>query len=216
METQQQAGADAESSALAQLRALVPRHPLLYSHALQIAERQANLLLRLAHAKEPPVPSEIISSLPRIEVILDRGSPVAGSAHWDGRDWLLIVNSRKHEPTRRFSLAHEFKHVIDHSTRGFLYTGMPQMTAAEQGEGAADYFASCLLMPTAWLQRASTSGCRTTAEFARRFNVPHRVAATRLTQLGLAPEQTRQLPLPLDTINQQASLDHDAPIGAEA
>lgn len=215
METQRQTRANGESSALAQLRALVPRRRLLYSRALQIAEQQANLLLRLAGAKEPPVSTSVISSLPRIEVKFDRGSPVAGSAHWDGHDWLLIVNARKHEPTRRFSLAHEFKHVIDHTTRGFLYTGMPRMTAAEQSERAADYFAGCLLMPSPWVKRASGS-CRTTAEFACRFHVPSRVAETRLSQLGLAPAQTRQLPLPLDNTNAHADHDLDLPIGAEA
>lgn len=214
MEKQRQTGANGQSSALAQLRALVPRRQLLYSRSLQIAEQQATLLLRLAGVKEPPVSTSVISSLPRIKVIFDRGGPVAGSAHWDGHDWLLVVNARKHEPTRRLSLAHEFKHVIDHTTRGFLYTGMPRLTAAEQGERAADYFASCLLMPSPWVRRASGRGCRTTADFARRFHVPSGLAETRLSQLGLAPAQTRQLPLPLDNTNAPADDDLDIPIGA--
>jgi predicted transcriptional regulator len=204
---QQQSQRHGEPSALAALRALVPRRPLSYSEALRVAELQADLLLRLAKIKEPPVPTDIVSRLPRMQVVCVGDSPVAGSVHWDGHDWIVVVNSRQHEPRRRYSLAHEFKHVIDHTTRAFLYTGMPRMTAAEQAERAADYFAGCLLMPHRQLKAAATDGCRTAAEYASRFVVPTAAAEKRLAQLGLAPPRSRQVRLVLEDTRPEQELD---------
>lgn len=189
---------DLEGSALAELRELVPRRPLSYTKALRIAELQAQRLLALAGIEEAPVPTDLFSRLPRIEVVFANDSPVSGSAHWDGHDWIIVVNAREREPRRRFSLAHELKHVVDHTTRSFLYTGMPRITAAAQSERAADYFAGCLLMPTNWLKQASADGCRTAAEFGSRFGVPIRFADTRLHQVGLAPPLTQQVTLSLN------------------
>jgi len=177
-------------SVLAQLRELVPRQPLRYAEALRIAEQQAEALLRLAQSKEPPVPTELITRLPRLKVVVDN-SPVFGSAHWNGSTWLIVVNGRQRERRRRFTLAHELKHVVDHTTHAFLYTGMPGMTAAEQAERAADYFAGCLLTPRRWLKRACADGPRTPREISRLFTVPVPIADTRLTQCGLAPRDQR-------------------------
>jgi hypothetical protein len=189
---------DHERSTFGELRALVPRRPLSYPESLRIAELQARRLLALYGIKEAPVPTDFISELPRVEVVFANDSPVSGSVHWDGHDWIVVVNGREREPRRRFSLAHELKHVIDHTTRAFLYTGMPRMSAATQSERAADYFAACLLMPVAWLKQASADGCRSAAEFASRFGAPTRVADQRLHQVGLAPSLSDQTKLPLN------------------
>ena len=204
---QQQSQRHGEPSALAALRALVPRRPLHYGEALRVAELQADLLLRLARIKEPPVPIDIVSRLPRMHVVWAADSPVAGSVHWDGHDWIIVVNSRQHEPRRRYSLAHEFKHVIDHTTRAFLYTGMPRVTAADQAERAADYFAGCLLMPPRQLQEAAIHGCRTAAEYASRFVVPTAAAEKRLAQLGLAPPRSRQVALAFEDTRPKVELE---------
>ena len=206
-----------ESSALSELRALVPRRPLRYTEALRIAELQAQRLLTLAGIADAPVPTDLFSRLPRIEVVFADDSPVSGSAHWDGHDWIIVVNAREREPRRRASLAHELKHVIDHTTHSFLYSGMPRMTAAEQAERAADYFAGCLLMPTNWLKQASADGCRTAEQFASRFGVSSRLADKRLHQVGLAPSLTDQVRLPLDDPRPGSDpLELDPTIGAQA
>jgi hypothetical protein len=178
-------------SVLAQLRTFSPRRPIRYAEALRIAEHQAYWLLHLADAKEPPVPSDLITALPRIEVVTDAQPLVSGSAHWSGRTWVIVLNARERRPRQRFALAHEFKHVIDHTTKSFLYTGMPGMTAAEQAERAADYFAGCLLVPRTWLRKACAHGRRTPREIARLFNVPVPLARTRLNQCGLAATSER-------------------------
>jgi Zn-dependent peptidase ImmA (M78 family) len=181
----------AERSALAQLRAFVPRRPMRYAEALRIAEHQAHWLLHLARAKEPPVATELITSLPRVEVVVADQALVSGSAHWSGRAWVIVLNGHERQPRQRFALAHELKHVIDHTTRSFLYTGMPGMTSAEQAERGADYFAGCLLVPRTWLRAACAHGNAEAPRIGRRFKVPVPVARLRLAQCGLVPVAER-------------------------
>lgn len=190
MGTQERAESRNQPSVLAQLRALVPREPLRYTEALRIAEQQTNLLLRIAQVKEPPLPTDLIACLPPVTVVAETRVPVAGSAHWSGSTWVIVLNAGDSAAKQRLALAHELKHIIDHTTRSFLYRGMPGMTAAEQAERAADYFAGCLLMPTRWLKAAWASDCRTAAQFARRFGAPASTAKARLVQVGLAPPET--------------------------
>lgn len=180
-----------ERSVLAQLRTFVPRRPMRYAEALRIAEHQAYWLLHLSHLKEPPVPTKSLAQLPRIEVIEVNRPPVSGSTHWSGRSWVIALNAHERQPRQRFTLAHELKHVIDHTTRSFLYTGMPGMTPAEQAERAADYFASCLLVPRTWLRKACAHGHSESATIGRLFKVPVPVARHRLTQCGLSPHSAR-------------------------
>ena len=176
-----------ERSVLAQLRAFSPRRPLRYAEALRVAEHQASWLLHLAGVKEPPVPTDLLLNLPRIEVVVDEQPLISGSAHWSGRRWVIVLNARERARSQRLALAHELKHIIDHTTRSYLYTGMPGLTAAEQAERAADYFAGCLLVPRRWLRAACWSGHRTSAAVGRLFQVPVPAARNRLGQCGLAP-----------------------------
>jgi Zn-dependent peptidase ImmA (M78 family) len=125
--------------------------------------------------------------LPRLQIVNADNLPVAGSAHWNGRVWLIVLNSRDALVQQRWSLAHELKHVIDHTARAFLYTGTLGMSAPEQAERAADFFAGCLLMPEPWLRDALLAGCERRAQFGRRFGVPATAAEARLAQVGLAP-----------------------------
>lgn len=163
-----------------------------YAEALRIAEHQAYWLLHMARVKEPPVPTDLLSSLPRVEVVTDDGPPVSGSAHWSGRAWVIVLNAHERQPRQRFALAHELKHVIDHTTRSFLYTGMPGMTPAEQAEHAADYFAGCLLVPRTWLRKACAHGQTDAALIGRLFKVPVPIAKLRLGQCGLSPREERR------------------------
>jgi Zn-dependent peptidase ImmA (M78 family) len=172
---------------LAQLRAFSPRRPLRYAESLRIAEHQAYWLLHLASVKEPPVPTDLLLNLPRIDVVVGDQPLISGSAHWSGRRWVIVLNGHERERRQRFVLAHELKHIIDHTTRSYLYTGMPGMTAGEQAERAADYFAGCLLVPRRWLRAACGRGQTTSAVVARAFKVPVPVARGRLGQCGFAP-----------------------------
>src|SRR2546423_1441838 len=103
-------------SVLASLRALVPPRPLYPREALNIAQLQASHLLGHFDIQSHAVPEEIVSELPRIQVLRE-SLPVSGSAHWNGRYWIITINGDEPPVRQRFSLMHEFKHVLDHTTK---------------------------------------------------------------------------------------------------
>ena len=154
----QDIAAQAEQSVFAMLRSLVPQRSLSPSETLRIAELQANRLLQHFKIETPTVPEEIVSELPRVRVVRERFLPVSGSAHWNGRHWIIAVSADEHPFRQRFSLMHEFKRVLDHTTRQYLYHDTPYRTAHEQAERVADAFAAFVLMPkrvvkSLWCQR---------------------------------------------------------------
>ena len=114
-----------ERSVLTLLRGLVPKRDLTSSEAYRIAELQANRLLEHFDVQTSAVPNEIVTELPRIRVERERGLPVSGSAHWNGRYWIIVLSADEHPLRQRFSLRHEFKHIIDHTTKDFLYHDRP-------------------------------------------------------------------------------------------
>jgi Zn-dependent peptidase ImmA (M78 family) len=174
-----------DRSVLASLRALVPKRPLTPSEALRIAELQANHLLRYLAIETPTVPEEIISELPRIRVVREDGLPVSGAAHWNGRHWIIAVSADEPAVRQRFSLMHEFKHVLDHTTKQFIYHDRPFQTAAEQAERVADYFAACLLMPKKVVKSLWYSGHQDVTALAAKLQVSVPALRYRLDYLGL-------------------------------
>src|SRR5436305_56239 len=104
-----------ERSVLATLRALVPQRRLAFSESLRISELQANRLLELFEIADGPTPNELIGELPRIVVRREPGLPVSGSAHWAAGRWIITLNADEPRVRQRFSLMHEFKHVLDHT-----------------------------------------------------------------------------------------------------
>lgn len=180
-------------SILASLRAVIPPRPLEFGEALQLAELQANRLLELSDIRDWPVPTEAVATLPRIRV-----EPydllTSGMSFWDGRSWVIRLN-RSEPPTRqRFTLLHEYKHIVDHHQATHLYTGSPQRTAAEQAEHAADYFAGCALMPKRLVKRAWGQLIQRPETLAQLFEVSPRAVEVRLAQLGLTEPQRRCAP----------------------
>ena len=128
--------AQTEQSVFAMLRSLVPQRPLSPAETLRIAELQANRLLQHFEIETPAVPEEIVAELPRIRIVRERFLPVSGSAHWNGRYWIITVSADEHPFRQRFSLMHEFKHVLDHTTRHFLYHDTPYRTAVRAGRAS--------------------------------------------------------------------------------
>jgi len=180
-----------ERSVLALLRGLVPHRPLTYHETLRIAELQANRLLEYFDITPNAVPEEIITELPRIRVERERGLPVSGAVHWNGRYWVITVSSDEHPLRQRFSLAHEFKHVLDHTTKHFLYFDRPTSTANEQAERVADYFAACLLMPKRVVKRLWGEQHQDIGHLANMLRVSPAALQYRLDQLGLTEGRAR-------------------------
>ena len=178
-------------SVLALLRGLVPQRQLTFNEALRIAELQANHLLEHFSIDTAAVPDEIISELPRIKIEHEHNLPVSGAAHWNGRYWVITLSADEHRSRQRFSLMHEFKHVLDHTTKDFLYQDRPTGSAHEQAERVADYFAACLLMPKRVVKRLWFEGPQTIEHMAERLRVSPAAARYRLDQLGLTDRPAR-------------------------
>jgi len=172
---------------LKSLRSLMPHRVLSYAEALQRAELQANRLLSLHGVTRGPVPMEIVTELPRLRVEQSWDLPASGSAHWDGGSWVLTVNAAEFSLRQRFSIMHEFKHVLDHPTRHLAYgdrhTGVSPDRLTEK---VADYFAACVLMPRAWVKTAFYNDrVQSIDALAVMFQVSPKAMSFRLNQLGL-------------------------------
>jgi Zn-dependent peptidase ImmA (M78 family) len=131
------------------------------------------------------VPEQIVSEFPRVRVIREEGLPVSGAAHWNGRYWIITVNADEPLARQRFSLMHEFKHVLDHTTGQFLYHDRAFQTADDQAERVADYFAACLLMPKKIIKRLWYQGNQNIVLLANKLEVSPPALRYRLDQLGL-------------------------------
>ncbi len=178
-------------SVLALLRGLVPQRQLTFNEALRIAELQANRLLEHFSIDTAAVPDEIVSELPRIRIEREHSLPVSGSAHWNGRYWVITLSADEHRRRQRFSLMHEFKHVLDHTTKDFLYQDRSTSSAHEQAERVADYFAASLLMPKRVVKRLWFEGPQNIERIAEKLRVSPAAVRYRLDQLGLIDRPAR-------------------------
>jgi Zn-dependent peptidase ImmA (M78 family) len=151
------------------------------AEVLRHAELQASGLLQLAGVTEPPVEESIIADLPRIRVERVEPARVQAAATWSHGRWLVLINGAMSQGRQRFSLAHEFKHILDHPSVSTLYRNADECVP----EQACDYFAACLLMPRRWLRQAWAEGIRDVHVLARRFGVSPVAVKIRLLQIGL-------------------------------
>lgn len=174
------------TSVLSALRAIIPSRDVTYAEALRVAELQANKLLNLSRLTEPPVPSEVITTLPKVS-LEHITSLASGASFWNRRrrTWVIQVSRSDSTCRCRFTLAHEFKHIIDHGRQHLLYRGTRRTSAETQAERAADYFAGCLLVPRRLLARAWRIGVHKSSDLARLFQVSEQAIAVRLRQTGL-------------------------------
>jgi hypothetical protein len=189
------------------VREIIPARSITQSEALILAERQASLLLKLLDVQAVPVDVFKISELPGVEVQvkprhempaiaeLAQTSEVGGVTHLrrDG-SWLLTINREDTIGRRRFSLAHEFKHVLDHPVAERAYAKLGYGNAeyrARQIERICDHFAACFLMPRTALKRAWSSGIQDLEALAGQFNVSLTAMRIRLEYLGLTSEPDR-------------------------
>jgi predicted transcriptional regulator len=167
------------------LRDVMPIRPLSFVESLRLAELQASRFRALVGLTDEALPESAIASLPRVQVERMSPAPVSGATQWSRGRWLIILNGAEPRTRQRFSLAHEFKHVLDHPFIGVLYPTTAAMTADERAEQICDYFAACLLMPRLYIKRAWTDGHQSHRTLARQFDVSLAAITVRLRQLGL-------------------------------
>lgn len=74
--------------------------------------------------------------------------------------WLVAINRDDAKTRRRFSLAHEFKHILDNPYINVLYAAGDNKD--KRKEEMCDFFAAFLLMPRPWVKRPWASGIQDT------------------------------------------------------
>jgi hypothetical protein len=177
------------ATALSELRGLCPQRRLAPYESRRIAEQQASRLLALTRVAVPPVPEQIIEYLPRVRVRWVDAKSLSGAARWSKGRWTILVNRNETWGRQRFSMAHEFKHVIDGPVADTLYRSDDPATRTFLAERAADTFAACLLMPRALVKRAYyDEGIHDARQLARLFQVSVAAMRIRIEQLRLEPE----------------------------
>lgn len=185
--------AETPRNVLPELRRLMPTRTLrLYEH-LGIAERQATRLHRLLGQTAPATDLTWLTELPGVTVVLVprwKMDGLSGMTTWDSQRWVIGVNGGNPHARRRFTLCHEFKHVLDANRDKLTYRSLDD----RQRELVADYFAACYLMPKVWLRRVWTGGLQDPEALAGLFNVSLPAMQKRLRYLGfIDPEPERNL-----------------------
>jgi Zn-dependent peptidase ImmA (M78 family) len=179
-------------SVLAELRALMPNRPLRFAEAQRLAELQANRLLRLTDSTSAPVADAVITELPRIEVKWVGSLIGSGATSWSRGMWRIRLNGAEPATRQRFTLAHEFKHILDAAYEDSIYRHLPAGPARDRHiEGICDHFAACLLMPKAWVKSLWCRGVQDLSGLAWRFAVSQAAMLIRLQNLGLVDRLPR-------------------------
>src|SRR6266487_5345339 len=174
------------------LRKLMPDRQLQRHEAESIAERQAGKLLELLDVNKLPIDIACIDDLQGITIAAKPSLTVknklsSGASWYDKTGWHIAVNADDGRTRRRFTVGHEFKHVIDDPYIDMLYRGPRDSddAAEARAEEICDYFAGCLLMPRMSVKRLWTSGIQDQRTLAARFGVSPAAMAKRLNVLGI-------------------------------
>jgi Zn-dependent peptidase ImmA (M78 family) len=129
--------------------------------------------------------------LPYVRVVLHPAHPESGYFRWFKPRWLIVLNATEPGVRQRFSLMHEFKHVLDYPFRGFLYPSTPFFDSERRWQLMADYFAACVLMPRHLVADRWAKGVRGLADLAREFDVSQEAMHRRLQDLRLVKRVPR-------------------------
>jgi Zn-dependent peptidase ImmA (M78 family) len=193
------------SSLLRILRNFMPPRTLEAHEAQSVAERQALKLLALLDQHQPAVNVSAIADLPRIEVRVEPNLPFSGFSQWNRGRWLIGINRDDAPVRRRFTLAHELKHVLDHPFVSHAYLDRQGRPSEKRAEAMCDYFAACLLMPRPWVKQAWVNGIQDQRMLAQLFGVSEAAMALRLRQLGLSEPRVGRWPA-LDSQENSAAI----------
>lgn len=182
-----------------EVRSLMPQRALTLAEAYQVAELQAAKLIHCLGITGPAVDVARLAELPKIEVRMEprhRMPTLAGFSQWTDGRWLIVVNKNGPTGRRRFTLAHEFKHVLDHPSYKISYNHLGRGDQAKhdrQIELVCNYFAACFLMPRTWIKRAYGSGIQDEEALAGLFKVSIEAMHNRLIYLGYIGDDRRPI-----------------------
>jgi len=94
---------------------------------------------------------------------------------------------------RRYTLAHEFKHVIDHSLDKIAYSRLgyrDEFRRQAHIEAICQHFAACFLMPKPWVKNSWANGMQDVYTLASLFQVSVTAMEVRLRVLGLLDDES--------------------------
>ena len=175
---------------LSELRRLSVNRPMTLTEARVVAERQARRLRqRLDVDDEYTFPATTIGELPNIDVLLEHDETFneSGITGWNPkrRSWQILINNEHHVHRQRFTLLHEYKHIVDYPIYKYAYPDVGAIASRERQEAICDYFAACVLMPKLLVRRAWTEHRQDPRGLARLFGVSPAAMRYRLHDLGL-------------------------------
>ncbi len=182
-----------------EVRALMPHRALTVTEAFTVAELQATKLLKALEIDRPAVDVARLAELPKIEVRMQprhRMPTLAGFSQWTEGRWLVVINRDSVPGRRRFTLAHEFKHVLDHPSYKLAYKHLGRGDTRkhdQQVEMICNYFAACFLMPRTWIKHAHVQGIQDEEALAGMFMVSIEAMHNRLIHLGYIGDDRRPL-----------------------
>lgn len=173
-------------SIVAELRSLMPTRPLSFAEAQRVAELQAHRLLKLTASAGAPVSESVITELPRIDVRRVGNLIGSGATAWSRGLWHVRINGAEPVTRQRFTLAHEFKHILDAANEDVIYRHLLEGPARQRHiEAVCDHFAACLLMSKSWVKSLWGQGVQDLGGLAWRFEVSQQAMLIRLQVLGL-------------------------------
>lgn len=174
------------------LQQLVPRRHLHQYEALAVAEKQAQRLRAYLDVTTPAISDQQLRSLPGVVIEEVAKLGVSGATRQVGDLWIVLTNADEAAVRRRFTIAHEIKHILDDQTVSHLrQTGNSSPEPTWLTERVCDYFAACLLMPRMWVKRAWTTSTQNEISLAKMFNVSLDAIRIRLQQIGLTERPNR-------------------------
>lgn len=177
------------TTSLTRIRRLMPSRRLTLSEALQIAERQANLLSSAWGGGSRAIKEADFQSLTPIKIIRDRlPGTGSGTSRYHAGAWFVLLQRDDSLARQRFTLAHELKHIIDAgSDVEHAYRGLTD----RQIERVCDRFAACLLMNKRLVYRLWGKGIHRPEDLAEAAHVSLPAMLIRLEALGLPINSNR-------------------------
>lgn len=181
---------------LMRLRSPMPKRALLYSEALTIAKLQALRARSLLHITAPSadlkwvlrVPNLVVKMLPKHEIRELTGAEASGiTKRMTNGDYFMGINKNAAHTHRRFTVAHELKHLIDYPYHSILYGQLGRGDKELQHrlrERICDQFAAHFLVPDRLLKQAWTSGLQDLSALAGLFTVSEETMQIRLENEG--------------------------------
>lgn len=174
------------------LQRLVPRRPLHRTEALAVAEKQAQRLRTALDVDTAAITTEQLRAIPGVLIEEVAALGVSGATRQVGDLWIVLVNSDEAPVRRRFTIAHEIKHILDDQAISHLrQKGSGTAAPSWLTERVCDYFAACLLMPRPHIKRAYTTVSQDEATLAKMFDVSIDALGIRLQQVGLTDTPPR-------------------------